>query len=156
WLGLANAAPRPLLPLAYTLAGPPALARRLLDSRRGRRVRPRAVLVHVGERVEQRERPGPGCLAAPQVRAGGGVLRTRLLSQDVIGDLRAAVRVDPLGRERREVGQRLARELPDSRRGDAEGVGERVVASPAPDDELDNRLLFGRKLIEGRHGGAKG
>lgn len=118
--------------------------------------RSRAVGVQGIERVEQRERPGARGLRLLQVVARAASLLGALLAHEVVGHLAAPVDVHAGRRPRRELGERVARELAHPRLRYLEHFGERLVRAAALHDQLDDRPLLRWKLIEGGHRTAKG
>ena len=114
-----------------------------------------ALVVEVVQRVEQRERPEPRRLGALQVAARGRALGARLLVEEVVGYLAAPVAVDARRAARRQVGKRVAGELPHARRRHSEHAGELVVGLAPLDYELEDRPLFSGQLVEGSHAGRR-
>jgi hypothetical protein len=153
YAGLAVPLPVPV-PLARPVALALAAARRGLDLRVGD-LRPVAV-VHVVERVHERRGPGAAGLRAPEQRLGRRLLAARLLAEHVVGDLAAAVGLDPVGAGGRERDQRVARKLAHPGARDVEHVRELVVRAPAREHEVDDRPLLRGQLVQGRHLRAKG
>ena len=105
----------------------------------------------MAERVEQRVGPRTRRLGALEVPLGGGGLGPCLLAEHVVGDLPSPVGVHAGGGGRGEVAERIARQFADARGGHAEHSRQLVVGLSAPDDELEDRPLLGRKLVESGH-----
>ena len=86
---------------------------------------------------------------------GGGGLRARLLAEHVVRELAAPVLLDSAGAHGGQVHEGAARELAHPLLGQAEHVGQVVVALLLLQDELDDRPLLRGKLIESGHGRAE-
>ena len=110
-----------------------------------------AVRVELLQRVEQRARPAPGRLGAAQVAARRGQLGTGLLAEHVVGELAAPVLLDPARADRGQLHEGVARAFAHPRLGDAEHLGQLVVALALLEHELDDRPLLVGELIEGGH-----
>src|SRR5918999_935217 len=110
-----------------------------------------AVRVELLEGVEQRPGPGAGSLRAAQVAPRGCGLGPGLLAQDVVGELAAPVLLHAARRDGGEVDQGIAGELAHTGLRQTEHVGQLAVALPLPQDQLDDRPLLVRELVEGRH-----
>ena len=83
--------------------------------------------------------------------ARGGRLGARLLAEHVVGELAAPVLLDAARADRGELDERVAGPLAHARLGHAEHVRELVVALALLEDELDDRPLLVRELIESGH-----
>jgi hypothetical protein len=83
--------------------------------------------------------------------ARGRDLRPRLLAEHVVGQLAAPVLLDAAGADRGQLDERVAGTLANARLGDAEHVGELVVALALLQDELEDGPLLVRELVEGGH-----
>ena len=74
-----------------------------------------------------------------------------LLPEDVVGQLAAPLRIHELGRERRQLAERIARQLTHAGRRRVEHLPDLVVAAALAQDQFDDRALVSGELVEGRH-----
>ena len=81
----------------------------------------------------------------------GGGLRPGLLAEHVVGELAAPVLLDPAHAHGRQLDERVARQLADPPLGQVQHVGQLAVRLSLTQDELDDRPLLGRELLEGGH-----
>jgi hypothetical protein len=78
-------------------------------------------------------------------------LRARLLAEDVVRQLTAPVLLHAPGAHGSELDQRVARELAHARLGHPEHARELLVALPLLENELYDRPLLRRELVERGH-----
>ena len=83
----------------------------------------------------------------------GGGLGSGLLAEHVVGELAAPVLLHAAHAHGRQLHERVARQLAHARLRHAEHVRELGVGLPLLKDELDDRPLLGRQLIERGHSG---
>ena len=81
----------------------------------------------------------------------GGRLGPGLLAEHVVGELAAPVLLDPADGHGRQLDERVARQLAHPPLGQIQHVGQLAVRLSLTQDELDDRPLLGRELLEGGH-----
>ena len=85
-------------------------------------------------------------MAARCLRLGSG-----LLPEDVVGQLATPLRIDEVGSERRQLAECVTRELAHARGRKIEHLADLVIALALTQNELDDRPLVRRELVEGGH-----
>ena len=80
-----------------------------------------------------------------------GRLGPGLLPEHVVGELAAPVLLDAAHAHRRQLDERVAGELAHPPLGQFSMSDELVVGLPLAENELDDRPLLGRELVEGGH-----
>jgi 1,4-dihydroxy-2-naphthoyl-CoA hydrolase len=88
--------------------------------------------------------------------ASGLGLGTGLLAEHVVTQLAPPLRVDELGGERSQFGQRLARELAYAGRRKVEHLADLLVAAVLAQNDLDDRPLVRSQLVKRGHRTMKG